>query len=359
MIRLGFVLPHLRAGGAERCVVNWLRALDRSQVTPFLFLKRVEGAFLDLLPEDVTPIPLGGARAMRLPSAIGRALAEHRIDVAYSATNAVNLALMASRTSARRIVSEHTSPKAYLAEAKLRTLRRLAMRRYYPRADAVAAPTPAIGEELRAALGVHLATAVIPNPVVKTEPLASGRKGGGEGRAFKIMAAGRLVAAKGFDTLIEALAMIPGVEAHIHGDGPLEGELRARIAAANLADRVQLHGYGDLLPAMRSSDLFVLSSRREGFGNVVVEAMAADLPVLATRTPGPSALIEDGVTGWLVPPEDPRALADAIARIMRDANRDRVVPCAREVASRYTVAASTAAFEALLTRVAGVRSMAA
>ena len=57
MIRLAFILPHLRPGGAERCVVNWLRALDRTRFTPLLVLKQVDGAFLDLLPADITPIP--------------------------------------------------------------------------------------------------------------------------------------------------------------------------------------------------------------------------------------------------------------------------------------------------------------
>ena len=369
MIRVGFVLPHLRPGGAERCVVNWLRALDRERFAPTLFLKRVEGDFLGLLPADVTPVALGGARAALLPLAIGRALAEHRIDVAYSATNAVNLALMAARTGARRVVSEHTPPEAYLAEAKLPALRRMAMRRFYPRADAVAVPTEAIGGELERVLGVGLRTVTIPNPIV--EPCASPAKAGAQlrrspqpgpglrrgGAKFRILAAGRLVPAKGFDTLIDALALLGSpFEADIHGDGPLQGELQSRIDAAGLTDRVRLRGYADLAPAMMRADLFVLSSRREGFGNVIVEAMAAGLPVLATRTPGPGALIDDGVTGWLVPPEDPHALAAAIARLAADPQRGRIVAAARAVADRYTVSASTQAFEALLTR---VRSMAA
>lgn len=353
MIRVGFVLPHLRSGGAERCVVNWLRALDRERFAPTLFLKRVEGNFLALLPADVTPVWLGGSRAALLPLAIGRALAEHRIDVAYSATNAVNLALMAARTGARRIVSEHTPPGAYLAEAKLPALRRMAMRRFYPRADAVAVPTEAIGGELERVLGVTLATATIPNPIIAGAPLPRASHNG----PFRILAAGRLVPAKGFDTLIDALALLDvPFEADIHGDGPLQRELQARIDAAGLSGRVRLRGYADLAPAMAQADLFILSSRREGFGNVIVEAMAAGLPVLATRTPGPEALIEDGLTGWLVPPEDPQALAAAIARLAADPGRDRTVAAARAVADRYTVAASTQAFEALLTR---VRSMAA
>lgn len=359
MIRVAFVLPHLRPGGAERCVVNWLGTLDRELVAPSLFLKCVDGAFLDLLPADVVPVSLGGARAALLPAAIGRALADHRIDVAYSATNAVNLALMAARTRARRIVSEHTPPDAYLAEVKLGTLRRLAMRRFYPRADAVAVPTDAIGSDLARVLGVPLATATIANPVVAGPPLPRVAHEG----PFRILAAGRLVPAKGFDTLIDACAQLTGAgvqfATEIYGDGPLRAELQASIDAAGLGGSVRLCGHSDLAPAMARADLFVLSSRREGFGNVVIEAMAAGLPVLATRGGGPEALIADRATGWLVAPEDARALAEAIAAIIGDPMRDRVVEPARAIAGRYTVAASTAALEALLTRVAAQRSMAA
>lgn len=359
MIRLAFVLPHLHPGGAERCVVNWLGALDRARFAPLLFLKQVDGAFLDLLPAGVTPIPLGGTRAALLSVAIGAALAEHRVDVVYSATNALNLALLAARASARRIVSEHTPPTAYLAEAKLPMLRRTAMRRLYRRAAAVAVPTDAIGRELRAVLGRDLPTATIANPVVGAP---APPRAGGDG-PFRIVAAGRLVAAKGIDTLIDACAILRMGEvpfaAEIYGEGPLRTALAARIVAAGLTDAVRLLGQGDLAPAMARADLLVLSSRREGFGNVIVEAMHAGLPVLATRCGGPEALIEDGVTGWLAPAEDPRALAAAIAAIARDSARGRIVEPARAVAAWYTVAASTAAFEALVTRVAAGRSMAA
>jgi glycosyltransferase involved in cell wall biosynthesis len=359
VIRIGFVLPHLRPGGAERCVVNWLGALDRTRFRPFLFLKRVDGAFLDLLPDDVTPVALGGARAARLPSAIASALAAARIDVAYSATNAMNLALLAARTKAARIVSEHTSPAAYLAEAKLPLLRRLAMRRFYPRADAVAVPTERIAAELRTTLARPLATVVLPNPVIAGAPLP--RRVAQDG-VFRILSAGRLVPAKGYDTLINAAALLTAqgldFRIDIRGEGVLRDDLRAQIAAAGLTERIEIAGYGALAAPMAAADLFVLASRREGFGNVVVEAMAAGLPVLATATDGPVGLIDDGITGWLVPSEDPPALATAIARIAVDPARDGVAPPAREVAARSTVAAATRTFETLVERVAS-RSMAA
>lgn len=361
MIRVGFVLPHLKPGGAERCVVNWLGALDRRRFRPFLFLKHVEGAFVDLLPADVTPVALGGARAARLPGAIGAALDAARVDVAYSATNAMNLALLAARTRARRIVSEHTSPAAYLAEAKLAFLRRLAMRRFYPKADAVAVPTERIAAELHASVGQSLATVVVPNPVIGSGmprlPQVAGQG------AFRLLSAGRLVPAKGFDTLMDACAMVQArgldFRLSIRGEGPLRDDLARRLATGGLTDRATIEGYGDLGPPMASADLFVLASRREGFGNVIVEAMAAGLPVLATTTDGPAGLIDDDVTGWLVPPEDPAALADAIVRLAGDPFRARVIDAACQVAGRYTVEASTTAFAALVERVADARSMAA
>lgn len=359
MIRVGFVLPHLRPGGAERCVVNWLGALDRSRFRPFLFLKRVDGAFLDLLPPDVTPIALGGARAARLPGAIAAALDAARIDVAYSATNAMNLALLAARTGARRIVSEHTSPAAYLAEAKLPFLRRLAMLHLYPAADAVAVPTEAIATELHREVRRPIATAVLPNPVVGDG--APPPRSGGAGR-FRLLSAGRLVPAKGFGTLIDACALLSrqgrDFSLSLRGEGPLRAALAARIDAAGLAGRVVIEGYGDLAAPMAAADLFVLASRREGFGNVIVEAMAAGLPVLATATDGPSGLIRHDVTGWLAPPEDPPALAAAIARIAADPARGRVVEPARALAAGYSIAASTEALAALVERVAA-RSTAA
>jgi glycosyltransferase involved in cell wall biosynthesis len=95
----------------------------------------------------------------------------------------------------------------------------------------------------------------------------------------------------------------------------------------------------------------VLPSRREGFGNVVIEAMAAGAPVLATRGGGPEALIRDRLNGFLVAPGDPAALAAAIAALLRDpAARTAAREPARATAAGYTVAASTRSLELLLDR---------
>lgn len=344
MIRLSFLLPHLRPGGAERVVVNWLGALDRARFAPVLMLGKVDGALLAEVPGDVPVVAVGGGRALRRPLLIARRLREGRIDLAYSATSAMNLALLAAPTRAKRIVSEHTMPGAFRREAKWPLLRGLATAALRRRADAVAVPTQAIADELG---GAH----IVPNPVLAHVPatLPPPRAG------THIVAAGRLVPAKGFATLIDAAALLKrqGVAftLAIHGEGPLRDALAARIVDTGVGDRVTLAGHSAALgEVLADADLVVSSSHREGFGNVLVEAMAAGTPVLATRAGGPESFIAHGVNGFLAPAADATALAQAIAPLLADpARRHAVRAAALETARTYTIARSTAAFERLVT----------
>lgn len=360
-IRLAFVLPHLRPGGAERVVLNYLGALDRDRFEPFLFLARAEGALLERVPDDVTLVDLGGARARRLPRRIARALAAHSIDAAYSATDAANLALLASRwlgaRKARRIVSVHTTPSAWLAEAKAPRLRRWLMRRLYPAAAAVATPTEAIADELKTILArPRLATIVLPNPVVGAASRARPEPPPSAGR---IVAAGRLVEAKGFDLLIDAAAELArrgiGFELAIFGEGPLRPALESRAAGRGLAGPVTLPGHvAEPEEMFRAAALCVVPSRREGFGNVVVEAMAAGVPVLAAACPGPAALIEHGRNGFLVAPGSSAALADAIAGLLADPERRlAVVEPGRATAADFGIAEATRRLEQAVLRALG------
>jgi glycosyltransferase involved in cell wall biosynthesis len=355
-IRLAFLLPHLRPGGAERVVVNYLRALNRERFEPFLFLARSEGVFLELVPQDVTRVDLGGARARRLPGRIARALAAHRIDIAYSATDAVNLALLASRwwgaRRVRRIVSVHTTPCEWLAEAKNPRFRLALMRLLYPSAEMVAVPTEGIAQELERL--VAAGATVLPNPVVDQVarppcPATNPR----------IVAAGRLVEAKGFDLLIEAAAALAsrGVafELIVHGEGPLRAALERQAAVPGLAGRVSFPGHaGDARVMFAGTQLCVVPSRREGFGNVVVEAMAAGVPVLAAACPGPAGLIADGRNGFLVEPGNGPVLAEAIEALLGDADRRRsVIEDGLRTAASFETGAATRRLEAEILRLIG------
>ena len=103
-----------------------------------------------------------------------------------------------------------------------------------------------------------------------------------------------------------------------------------------LSDRFHFEGgVEDLRSFLAEADIFVLPSRSEGFANALIEAMAASLPVVATRVGGNPEAIEDGVTGLLVPPENPDALAHALKELLSDSERSWAMGVAgRQLATR-------------------------
>jgi glycosyltransferase involved in cell wall biosynthesis len=160
-------------------------------------------------------------------------------------------------------------------------------------------------------------TVVIPNAVdVRGAPRAQGQRS----RPL-LIAVGRLRPPKDFETLLNALALLPAdaFEARIVGDGPQRGQLEAQLARLGLEDRVRLEGERRDVPALLAdADAFVLSSRSEGLPVSVLEAMAAGLPVVASAVGGVGELVVDGETALLVRPADADALAGALSTIVAE-----------------------------------------
>ena len=134
-----------------------------------------------------------------------------------------------------------------------------------------------------------------------------------------LLALGRLHENKGFDVLIEALGSLPDAYLWLAGDGPLAGDLVDLAARRGVSGRLRLLGWRDDVAALfAAADVFICPSRHEPLGNAVFEAWAQGAPVVATATAGPAELIDDGVTGLLVPAEDAGALAEAVERLLAD-----------------------------------------
>jgi len=153
------------------------------------------------------------------------------------------------------------------------------------------------------------------------------------GKRFTLLSVGRLVAKKGYGDLLEALSRLPDDLdwRFIHiGGGELKRGIEARAKRLELDDRIEWRGkraQGDVVAAMRSSDLFVLPSiiaddgDRDGLPNVLMEAASQKLPILTTDVSAIPEFIVDGVHGTLAPPGDPRALAAAIVELAADPPR--------------------------------------
>jgi glycosyltransferase involved in cell wall biosynthesis len=129
---------------------------------------------------------------------------------------------------------------------------------------------------------------------------------------------------KGFDLLLEAARRlrpaVPDLHVLIVGEGPRRAFLQAQVRRLGLGGLVHLVGAeADIRLPLAAMDVFVFPVRwQEGFGLSLIEAMAAGRPVVASRIGAVPEIVEHGRSGWLVEPEDPAALADAIARALVD-----------------------------------------
>jgi glycosyltransferase involved in cell wall biosynthesis len=180
-------------------------------------------------------------------------------------------------------------------------------------------------------------------------------------RPVVLLSVGRAVAKKGYDDLLEALALLPAELAwrfvHI-GGGALARELQQKAERLGLSPRTEWRGartQPEVLAAYREADLFVLAAKvaadgdRDGLPNVLMEAQSQGLACVSTRVSGIPELIEDGTTGMLVTPGDPAALAMMLAALIRDPERRAELGAAGERRVR-TMFAMTAGIEALARR---------
>lgn len=367
-MRLTLVIYSLRCGGAERVLASLANAWQRAghSVTVVGLTDGREPPFYPL-DADVAVEWLGVARTSRhvleaVPDNIGRvralraAFRRTRPDLIVSFMNAANvLVLLATAGSATPVViSERSYPGLDPLPAVWQWLRK----RLYPRADALVVQTRRTAEWFPGSMQSHIV--VIPNAASR---LGSRRRHGAR-RADPgtVLAVGRLERPKGFDLLVRAFAKATrrqrDWELVIAGEGTEREALAALARSCGVADRVRLPGKRpDIQRLYAAADVFALPSRFEGFPNALLEAMAAGLPSVAADCPaGPREIIRDEQDGLLVAPEDVDALAEALSRLIGDADlRARLGAAAVEVAERYAPERIQQRWDALIEDVAGRR----
>lgn len=282
---------------------------------------------------------IGAARTFVRVRALQKALRNSKPDVVISFLDRTNiLTLLATRSlGVPVIISERTDPAGRNIGRAWELLRQVT----YPWADCLVCqgkrPLHYFPERLRRR-GV-----IIPNPVILPAGLARLPLGLGRQRPQRmVVALGSLRMEKGFDLLLEAFTRVatqnPQWSLTIWGEGPSRSALQAQARALGIERRVRLPGITrEPFARLAEADLFVLSSRVEGFPNALTEAMSVGLPVIATDVGAVPEIVRHGVDGLVVPPGDVNALAAEIGRLMgNERERSRLATHAPEVLERFS-----------------------
>ena len=196
----------------------------------------------------------------------------------------------------------------------------------------------------------------VPNPYITDAMLRDGH--GKPTGPPRLVSAGRMVKQKRHDVLLRAFALSDHKDAKltILGDGPLRGELEQLASSLGIADRVEMPGYtADVVPELRRSDLFVLSSDYEGLPAVLIEALACNVPVASTDNfLGVREMLKDQPSCAVVSIQDPAALAGAIDRCLKRSGEPRDL---QSIAEPYRIDRSVAAHIAVLNELVERRSL--
>jgi glycosyltransferase involved in cell wall biosynthesis len=327
-IAVCYIVIQLEAGGAERQLVALLENLDRSRFRPLVVVERPGGALERTVRDLGIPIHVV-PRRMRwdplLPFRLARLLCRERVEVVHpiatmpdiygvlaGALARVPVRLMTWRS--RRYGLVHMTlmwllmPLTSRLVANSRHAARWIRRWFLPRSRVMTIPN-----------GLDCARYARPADLGRTR--AELGLGPDDGPLIGMVA--RLRPEKDHKTLFEATRLLldrhPRLMLLLVGDGPCQAALEALAAQLLPPGRCRFLGARrDVAALYHLLDATVLVTDYEGMPNVVMEAMAAARPVVATAVAGCAELIEDGVTGLLVPPRDARALAAALGRVLDD-----------------------------------------
>jgi glycosyltransferase involved in cell wall biosynthesis len=312
-------------GGAERALVHLLTRLDRRAWRPVLFhhdepgLKPlVDAVDAAAIERRVVP-PMRGPRGLARVPGFARALRAAGAAIFHAHLNwplACSGGLLAAARARIPTVATVQLFSAFPRASTMGLQRRLVPRRV----DRYIAVSEAVAEDIVRHLQVPRdRIRVVPNGVAIDSPDPPAPPDAAVPRRPTVLTLARLDPQKGLPYLLRAAAQLPGVSFVIAGEGAERASLEREARELGVSDRVAFIGFRTDTPALvAAADVVVLPSLNEGLPLAVLEAMAAARPVVATAVGGTPEIVRDRVTGLLVPPADPAALARAIGELLAD-----------------------------------------
>ncbi|HUH63491.1 MAG TPA: glycosyltransferase [Terracidiphilus sp.] len=332
--RILLLIPHLGGGGAERVTAHLACGLSKEKYDLHLATVTQSHSGLPALPAHVVLHPLGARRVRSGAMPILRLVRSIRPSLVLSGMVHLNFLVLLLRPffprHTRVLVRQNSSASAALEFGGLPSYTRIFYRLLYRRADRVICQTPAMAADLHEAFGIPSAKlAILPNPVdvegtlsrVTDHGAAPSPNDGDPGP--RLLVVGRLSKEKGFDLLLEALAVVrqslSSTTLVIAGAGPEESALKSQSLSLGLESAVRFAGnIADPVTCFADAALFVLSSRYEGLPNALLEAAAAGLPIVSVPSSQGVVDLLCGQPGvWLANEISAPALADSLLAALR------------------------------------------
>jgi glycosyltransferase involved in cell wall biosynthesis len=363
-IQLAYFIDHLKVGGAQRHLIEVLRHLDRQRFSPQIWTLRGEGELIQEAERLGTPVKNFGLGArLQDPRVIPlfrraiRQLRQERVQIVHTYLSFANIvgALTAAFARVPVLLVSKRSLDRY--QKKLEAWSHWAVNRF---ADRVIANADAVKDFVIETEGCPAdKIIVIPNGI-NGEFAANGardkeRGALGLGPCDRVVGTlGRLAWKKGQEYFLAAAAEIlkeePRATFVLVGDGPLRTQLEGQARTLGIADRVKFLGQRlDSQTVISLFDIFVLPSVIEGMPNALLEAMALEKPVVVTNAGGNAEVVQDGITGFVVPTRQPTEMAQRILHLLRQETLAQGFAAAarRSVRQRYSFHQTLQAMETL------------
>lgn len=357
-VRILHIIPNFGPGGAERMLVNLLEAFDR---------ERFEVKAVSLYPESGTILEkeirekefkvfyLNKRQGLdlRMIPQLYHLFCVFRPDVVHTHRYVLRYTLLPA-ILARVPVRVHTVHSVAQKEVDLpgKLVHQIAFRWGGVLPVSISRE---VANTIRDMYGRKVNTPVIYNGIPTKEFAAkTGRDNDKRKKDLILLHVGRFAPPKNHCLLIEAFALAvkeyPGMQLWLVGDGPLRAEVEALVKEKGLDEKIFFLGIRDDVSALLgNADIFVLPSDWEGVPLTVLEAMSANKPVIATVVGGVPELIEDDISGILVPPQNPEALANAVLCLAKDPElRQKMGKAAQERAvAMFDISRAAREYEAL------------
>lgn len=342
MKKISLVLPNLTGGGAERVNIDLAAEFSKNHTVDIVVCNAF-GSFAEETKNNFNVVDLQSNSKINIIKSLIKYINDEQPDYLIASmwglTALVPLAKLLAKHKPKLLLVEHSSLINQFSHSPLKTRLWLKVSTFiaYRIADVVAGVSLGVAKDMQKLAHLKSTPEVLYNPI----PIVKSKKAKNRNKVNEIVTVGRLIEAKDHATLIKAFAKLDKAfhSLTILGDGPLLAELKLLAKDLDVYENLTFTGFVENpRDYVSMADLFVLSSNREGFGNVIVEALSCGTPVVSTDCEhGPSEILNNGEFGTLVPVGNAQELAVAIEQsLTKSHDKQKLINRAKDFASEVS-----------------------